>query len=193
MKLIDQAGPHGSRSAPLSAGQEDKFSSLCSVFVGDRLYGIDTGRIREVLGQKQPVPVPHAPPFIAGIFAYRGDVLTVVSFRALLGLPPAPGCILVLKDAGNDEPYGLLADRVAAVMSLSSKVFSSNPAALDEVGQHLYSGAFRMEKGLLVLIDPDRLRPSELLESGLFGDAHMLRQQAAYPVARFSKENACVS
>ena len=172
--------------------EEEDQSSLCSVFAGERLYGIETGRIREVLGQKSLAPVPLAPGFIAGVVSYRGDVLTVVSFRALLGLPPAPGCILVLH-GGEDQPFGLLADHVGAVMTLNRATFTGNPATLDGLGKHLYSGAFRMEKGLLVLIDPDRLRPSRLVESGLFPLTHQPRLSTAHTIQKGSKENVCVS
>ena len=181
------------RSSGFAAAEVER-SSLCSVFAGERLYGIETSRIREVLGLKSLAPVPLAPRFIAGIVSYRGDVLTVVSFRALLGLPPAPGCILVLHGSGNDpQPFGLLADRVGAVMTLSRATFTGNPATLDGLGKQLFTGVFRMEKGLLVLIDPDRMQPSRLVESGLFPAMQTPRQQASYNMHRVIKENVCVS
>ncbi len=80
--------------------EEDDSTSLCSMFAGDESFGIDTGKIREVLGKRELERVPMAPPFVAGVVPYRGDVLTTVSFRALLGLPESDeaGCVLVLED-----------------------------------------------------------------------------------------------
>ena len=60
--------------------------SLCSLRAGTGLYGVDTPQIREVLGPSVPQRVPLAPEYIAGVVPYRGEVLTTVSFRALLGL-----------------------------------------------------------------------------------------------------------
>jgi purine-binding chemotaxis protein CheW len=158
----------------LHPGEDDDIASICSLLADDRHYGIDTRGIREVLGRKTLERVPLAPSYIGGVLPYRGDVLTVVCFRALLGLAPAtsPGCVLVLKSMDEPEPYGLTVDSVGGVMMLRQSTFAANPSTLDEVGQALYSGAFRLEKGLLIKIDPERLRPSRLATTELFrGDA----------------------
>ena len=60
--------------------------SLCSLCAGSGLYGIDTTQIRKVLGHTTPQRVPLAPEYIAGVVPYRGEVLTAVSLRVLLGL-----------------------------------------------------------------------------------------------------------
>ncbi len=54
-----------------------------------RRFGIDTRKIREVLGERDLQRVPMAPAFIAGVVPYRGEVLTTVNLRALLGLGDA--------------------------------------------------------------------------------------------------------
>ncbi len=43
--------------------------SLCSLRIGNALYGIDTRLIREVLGNTVPQRVPLAPDYIAGASA----------------------------------------------------------------------------------------------------------------------------
>ena len=170
MNLLDPTVSPQS-ALPLIKGLDNEApTSVCSLTTGNGLFGIDTRKIREVLGHNALEPVPLAPDFIGGILPYRGEVLTVVSFRALLGLKPAetPGCILVLKSADEEELYGLMVDRVGGVAMLSRQAFSENPTTLDEVGRALYSGVFRMDKGLLILLDPDRLQPSRLAATALF-------------------------
>jgi purine-binding chemotaxis protein CheW len=61
---------------------EDGNISLCSMFAGNESFGIDTGKIREVLGKRELQKVPMAPAFVAGVVPYRGDVLTAVSFTS---------------------------------------------------------------------------------------------------------------
>ena len=79
--------------------EEDRVS-LCLLLTGDGRYGIDTRKIREVLGGRTVQRVPLAPAYIGGIVPYRGEVLTAVSFRALLGMVPYPGesAVLVLDE-----------------------------------------------------------------------------------------------
>ena len=74
---------------------------MCSVRVGKTLFGVPITHILEIVGGARPQPVPLAPAFVGGLVHYRGDVLTTVSLRQLLGLPPMEGRqdLLVLESA----------------------------------------------------------------------------------------------
>lgn len=144
--------------------------TLCSLFVGSQLYGIDTLQIREVLGAVVPQRVPLAPDYIAGVVPYRGEILTTVSFRVLLGLQRCAGAgyVLVLDDEENKERFGLMVDRVGGVVTLDRNALVPNPNTLDARGTALFDGACRMPSGLIIHLDPRRLQPSRLAGSGLF-------------------------
>jgi purine-binding chemotaxis protein CheW len=152
--------------------------SLCSLRAGPGLFGIDTRQIREVLGNTTPQRVPLAPGYIAGVVPYRGEALTTVSLRALLGLErwAGPNCVLVLDDAGEDERFGLMVDGVGGVVTMRDDTLEANPSALDGRGMALFDGAYRMESGLMVRLEPRRLQPTRLAESGLFGSPRQERQ-----------------
>ena len=51
---------------------------ICSVRVGQGMYGIPITHILEIVGEAKPQRVPLAPGFIGGMVHYRGDVLTTV-------------------------------------------------------------------------------------------------------------------
>lgn len=144
--------------------------SLCSLLADGRTFGIDTHKIREVLGPRVLERVPLAAAYIGGVMPYRGEVLTTVSLRSLLGLPMAEGlsCVLVLDGEDGEERFGLMVDRVGGVMLLERKMLAENPTTLDEVSKTLYSGAYRMADQLLIQLDPGRLNPVRLGETGLF-------------------------
>ena len=145
--------------------------SICSLHVGSGLFGIDTRQIREVLGSTAPRRVPLAPPYIAGVLPYRGDVLTTVCFRALLGLEKdsKTNCVLVFDNEENEERFGLMVDGIGGVIAVEPSALEANPSGLDERSQELFDGAYKLPSGLMVRLDPQRLRPSRLAESGLFG------------------------
>jgi purine-binding chemotaxis protein CheW len=147
--------------------------SICSLRVGAGLYGIDTREIVEVLGSTRPQRVPLAPSYIAGVIPYRGDVLTTVCFRVLLGLEPATraSCVLVLYGEQTEEIFGLVVDGVAGVVAMARDALEANPSALDARSMALFHGTFKMPSGLMVRLDPQRLQPSRLAESGLFGQS----------------------
>jgi purine-binding chemotaxis protein CheW len=146
--------------------------SICSLRVGAALFGIDTSQIREVLGTACPQRVPLAPEYIAGVLPYRGEVLTTVCFRALLGLECWAGgnCVLVFDDEENEERFGLMVDGVGGVIAVHRDALEANPGGLDARSQELFDGAYKLPSGLMVRLDPQRLRPSRLAASGLFGN-----------------------
>jgi purine-binding chemotaxis protein CheW len=149
---------------------EDDAVSLCSMFAGSESYGIDTRKIREVLGYRDLQRVPMAPAFIGGVVPYRGEVLTTVDFRALLGMGEYTGvnCVLVLEDEVGEERVGLVVDAVGGVVMVNRNMLEANPCTLEPRAKWLFDGAYKMPTGLMVQLDPQRLRPSRLAEAGLF-------------------------
>jgi purine-binding chemotaxis protein CheW len=135
---------------------------LCSVRVGQGLYGVPITHILEIVGKARPQPVPLAPGFIGGMVHYRGDVLTAVSLRQLLGLPPreGPQDILVLENSSGT--LGLLVDSVCEVLTASSAEYEPNPSILDERRRALFAGAYKLKGSLLVMLDPENLDPMRL-------------------------------
>jgi purine-binding chemotaxis protein CheW len=135
---------------------------MCSVRLGNTLFGVPIKHILEIVGGARPQPVPLAPAFVGGLIHYRGDVLTTVSLRQVLGLPAkdGPQDILVLESAGGC--FGLLVDSVCEVLTVSSADHEPNPSILDERKRALFAGAYKLKDTLLVMLDPERLDPIRL-------------------------------
>jgi purine-binding chemotaxis protein CheW len=135
---------------------------MCSVRLGEGLFGVPITHILEIVGSARPQPVPLAPGFVGGLIHYRGDVLTTVSLRQVLGMPPREGSqdILVLESPGGS--FGLLVDSVGEVLTLSSADYEPNPSTLDERRRALFAGAYKLKDSLLVMLDPERLDPVRL-------------------------------
>lgn len=135
---------------------------VCSVRADKTLFGIPIQHILEIVGSTRPQPIPLAPGFVGGLIHYRGDVLTTVRLRHLLDLPPIDEKqdILVLESAGGI--FGLLVDSVGEVLTVSSVDFEPTPSILDERRRALLAGAYKLNDGLLVMLDPERLDPARL-------------------------------
>ena len=109
----------------------------------------------------------------------RGDALSGRGadggeFALAAGIADGRGlsCVLVLDGEEGEERFGLMVDRVGGVVLLERKMLAENPTTLDEVSRALYSGAYRMADGLLIQLDPWRLNPLRLNETGLFRHGH---------------------
>ena len=142
--------------------KSDVLLEMCSVRVGQTLFGIPITHIVEIVGGARPQIVPLAPEFVGGLIHYRGDVLTTVSLRQLLGLHACAGRqdILVLESSGGC--FGLLVDSVGEVLTVSQADHESNPSILDERRRALFAGAYKLKESLLVMLDPERLDPLHL-------------------------------
>ena len=147
------------RQAEMSTGRAIE---VCSVRAAATLYGVPITRIFEILGATVVQPVPLAPAYIGGVAHYRGEVLTVVSLRSLLALPPHdhPSDILVFE--GHDGYFGVLVDAVGEVLTILPESFEPNPSTLDDRHKVLFAGACKLQTGLLIMLDPDRLDPVRL-------------------------------
>lgn len=155
-----------STSAPVLQRKEKASAAalieVCSVRVGPTLFGMPISHILEIVGSSRPQPVPLAPDFVGGLVHYRGDVLTTVSLRQLLHLPPLDGTqdILVLEAPGSC--FGLLVDSVGEVLTVSSADYEPNPSTLDGTRRDLFAGAYKLQNALMVMLDPERLDPIRL-------------------------------
>jgi purine-binding chemotaxis protein CheW len=101
---------------------------------------------------------------------YRGEVLTTVNLRALLGMETQAGkcCVLVMEDDEAAERFGLVVDAVGGVVTMSRRMLEANPCTLEARGKWLFDGAYKMDGELMVRLDPKKLCPSRLSETGLF-------------------------
>ncbi|HEY1256183.1 MAG TPA: chemotaxis protein CheW, partial [Terracidiphilus sp.] len=145
-------------TVPINRKEKASAASLvemCTVHLGNALYGVPITHILEIVGSARPQPVPLAPVFVGGLVHYRGDVLTTVSLRQLLNMPPKEGRqdLLVLESTGGI--FGLLVDSVGEVLTVSSADHEPNPSILDERRRVLFAGAFKLKETLLVMLDPE--------------------------------------
>ncbi len=155
----------------------DTAIEMCSVRVGTTVFGVPITNILEILGHPRTQVVPLAPAYIGGLVHYRGEVLTTVSLRQLLGLPPhdAVSDVLVFESASGY--YGLLVDAVGDVLTVRGGQYERNPSTLDARYHALFAGAYKLKEQLLVMLDPARLDPHEL-EGWLRSGVDSVREEA---------------
>jgi purine-binding chemotaxis protein CheW len=126
-------------------------------YVGDLLIGIDIHSVEEINRQVDVTPVPQAPPQVRGVINLRGEVVTVVDLRKVLGLGDTAineHSRTVVVNSGNEE-IGLLVDRVADVVLAHADQMDMPPANVSSVDGRFFKGVYKLDKTLLVLLDVD--------------------------------------
>jgi purine-binding chemotaxis protein CheW len=141
-------------------------SEYVTVTIGSQLFGLPISRVQDVFVLSQMTRVPLAPDDIAGIINLRGRIVTAIDLRRRFGTSaddrPAQMAVGIENDG---EAYGLVIDAVGEVLKLGVETAEPVPVNLDERLKRVASGVHRLDGGLLVVLDVDRLldlKPSEL-------------------------------
>jgi purine-binding chemotaxis protein CheW len=129
-----------------------------TVTIGRQLFGLPIARVQDVFVLSQMTRVPLAPDDIAGIINLRGRIVTAIDLRRRLGVAadtkPAQMAVGIERDG---ESYGLVIDAVGEVLKLGTETIEPVPVNLDERLKCVASGVHRLDDGLLVVLNVDRL------------------------------------
>lgn len=132
--------------------------SYVTVEIGDQIFGIAIGRVREVFSPERLTRIPLAPREIAGVLNLRGRIVTAIDMRSQLGMRPlADGQkSMAIGVDHRGEAFALMVDRPGDVVDLDAGVLEPPPATLDPRWASLVQGVFRLKDRLLLILDVDR-------------------------------------
>jgi purine-binding chemotaxis protein CheW len=138
---------------------EQASEGYVTVVTGGQLFGLRLARVRDVFVPKGLSQVPLAPPEVAGLLNLRGRIVTAIDRRRRLGLPPRAdgGTPVAVGIEERGELYGLIVDRVGDVLWLKPSSYEPNPVNLDQRWAKLCAGVHRLDQGLLVVLDVDKV------------------------------------
>lgn len=144
---------------PLQGQGPNDQAHYITVFAGEQMFGLAIEGVHDVFIAQKMTPVPKAPPEVAGLLNLRGRVVTAVSLRSRLGLPPrsSEGGSMVVGIERQGESYGLLVDSVGEVVSIASTTLEPLPINFDRSWASAARGIHRLESALMVVLDIDSI------------------------------------
>ena len=154
-------------------GQDGRLVQFCTFHVAGRHYGVEILKVKEITGETEFTPVHHAPREVKGYVNIRGQINLVIDIRPLLGFEskPADGSSrVVLFKPEVGEAFGILVDRIGDVVNaMESKIewrerSSQTSGGLEQAThfntEEIEAGVCKLEKSLLVLLDPAKVLSS---------------------------------
>jgi chemotaxis-related protein WspB len=132
--------------------------------VGNERLALDVRQVQEIVPCVRLHPVACSPPWLAGIFLYRGQIVPVVDLHRLLGVGECPVQLstrIILAPHvldGQERLVGLLAAKVADVRELQSP--SPTASRPGRPGQPALGSVLVDGKEILHLAELDRLLPN---------------------------------
>ena len=133
--------------------------SYATCRVGHLLVGVAVEAVQEVTASAELTPVPLAPPVVSGLLNLRGQIVTAIDLRRSLRLADRPAdqspINLILRAEGGS--IGLLVDAVGDVLEVHEDDFEAPPATLRGHLRELITGAYKLDHGLLLVLDTERV------------------------------------
>lgn len=122
--------------------------------ISDEIVALPATEIGSVVEVDQIAPVPRVPVHVAGLFALRSRVLTVIDTRASLELGSmgreADMTAVIVESDGHS--YALLVDEVEDVIEAEQP--EPCPALLSDAWRRVARGTIRRGEDAILLIDP---------------------------------------
>jgi purine-binding chemotaxis protein CheW len=154
---------------PVESQDVGDLRPLAVVRLSDEPFGIDLAAVREFSPLRQVTPVPCCPPHVVGQMNLRGDILTLVEIRGVLGLPaadggkrktlsalhPHEGSVMVVQ--AGPLTCGVLVDEVLDVVYLRPDEITEVPVAVRALAHDFVTGTAPFGGRLLTLLDLSRL------------------------------------
>ena len=126
-----------------------------TVTIGTQLFGIPIDLVNEIFKPERLTFVPLSNPDIAGVLNLRGRIVTRMDCRRRLGITNIKNDreFMAVGVERDGDHYGLLFDGVGEVLRFAPELLEPTPVNLDEHWKKVSKGVFRMENGLLVVLD----------------------------------------
>lgn len=146
----------------LVANAETPIRHLMTFTLGNEKYAFDMDYMKKIGWAKSITPVPGLPPHILGIINTRGEIISVVDLKALLGIqaePPQQASIMVTSMRGVD--VGFLVDSVDEIIDLPLKSIDPPMITFEKEYSDLIDGEARLDESLLVILNYQKIMASE--------------------------------
>ena len=127
--------------------------------LGEELFAINVGQVREVLEIAQITRVPTAPGYMRGVVNVRGRAIPVVDLRLKFGLPPVADTVnsrvvvMELDLDGETTVVGGIADSVHEVIELEPGQINPPPRIAMRWRTGLIQGMGRRGDQFIIILD----------------------------------------
>ena len=123
--------------------------------LGKQWLGVPIIMIQEVFSGLDVTPVPLSPTEVQGFLNLRGQIVTAIDLRAVMGLPDREedSSFMNVVVQREDELFSLIVDEVGDVVEVDESRVEPTPKTVDPVWQQHSRGVIRLDEGLLVVLE----------------------------------------
>lgn len=131
--------------------------------LGEEVFALAIGKVREVLDFSTVTRVPRTPPFMRGVINLRGGVVPVIDMNVKFGMPETEKtvntCIIIVEITvdGEQTVVGALADSVEEVLDLDPEQIEAAPRIGTRLNTEFIKGMGKHGERFIIILDIDRV------------------------------------
>jgi purine-binding chemotaxis protein CheW len=151
--------------AKQSAKQVTQVRQFLMFCLGSEEYGIDILKVQEIRGYGQVTRIANTPAFIKGVTNLRGAIVPILDLRIKFDVSEATydeHTVVIIVNIGERQ-VGIVVDGVLGVTSLGQEEIAPPPEFSVSLPLEYLIGLGNLERGMLVLVDIEKLLTSEEL------------------------------
>ena len=152
------------QAVKVMAEREGKYLTFT---LAEEEYGIGILKIKEIIGMMPITSVPQTPEFVKGVINLRGKVIPVIDLRLRFGMGEIDyterTCIIVVEIEGQAGRVliGIVVDSVSEVLNIKGDDIEDTPTFGTKLNTEYILGMAKMEGGVKILLEIDRVLSSE--------------------------------
>ncbi len=130
----------------------------------DTPYAVPMQNVLELQRLPRITPLPSVPAWLRGVTNLRGEVLSIVDLRSLLGLPDTTNAVsqrlIVVRSTQEEIATGWIVDRVIGIRRLTMEDMQPCSALTTGAAVRFLSGLVDCEGQLVAVLDVNRVLSS---------------------------------
>lgn len=139
LAVLRERARHLAAPPPDDGGAQGRMEAV--VFrLGDELYAVESRYVQETAAIRTLTPLPGVPAFVAGITNLRGEVVSIVSLRAVFEIPAGDGGAYVLYLRDGAMAFGVQVDAIQGVRDIDTDGVQPDLGALTGARGRYLSG-----------------------------------------------------
>ena len=146
-----------------TASVHTEMLQLVTFKLAGQKYAVNILKVQEINNMKEITSIPNAPSYLEGAVNLRGKVIPVLNLRKKFAFEEKAADELskiVIMDV-RGVIMGLMVDAVSDVLRIPRDLVEPQPPVSSNVSTEFISGIAKLEEGLVILLDMDRLLDDE--------------------------------
>lgn len=130
--------------------------------LGDELFAMDIGFVREIIDDKNITKIPRTPDYMRGVINLRGHAVPIVDLRLKFGMSitelDVDTCAIITDIELEDgvSQIGALADSVQEVMEINPDDMSAPPRMGTSIDVSYIRGIAKKDEKFILVLDLER-------------------------------------